>query len=42
MRNAPGIYDLLKEFPRYIVIPHRLMPYPPVVKIYLFNYLLTN
>ena len=31
MRNAAALYAILKSFPRYIIIPHRLIPSPPAV-----------
>jgi len=31
MREARQLYDILQNNPRYIIIPHRLMPYPHVV-----------
>lgn len=41
MRSHREIYDHLEHYPRRIVIPHRLNPYPTTVSsiqyLYLFN-----
>ena len=38
MRIHKDIYDHLKDFPRRLVIPHRLNPYPSDVRRYPYEF----
>ncbi len=38
LRNADVLYDHLVKYPRRIIIPHRLMPYPEPVSRNFANY----
>jgi hypothetical protein len=31
MRNPIQLFDILRQFPRYVLLPHRLIPYPDAV-----------
>jgi hypothetical protein len=33
LRQAKAMLQVLKMYPRYVLVPHRLMPYPETVSI---------
>jgi hypothetical protein len=33
LREPEALYSLLRSFPRYVLLPHRLMPYPAAVSL---------
>lgn len=32
MRDPQVLYSILEKFPNYVLLPHRLMPYPDSVR----------
>lgn len=33
LRDAKALLKVLKMYPRYVMVPHRLMPYPEIVSV---------